>query len=281
MITSNKPLPAIKELISIFVERNEVVDGGVVHVLPEVRPSIQIMLSDPYWLRDNNRGASWKQLPRIAFWGPRYDWCYGHSKSEVKAFAIALTPEFVKTVLKINVAQTINKVIDLASLNQKLAIDLMPSEECDFLNWQSQVTNLLQTETPAIKSQTIWTTQILDQISIGEWNFENLARNMGISSRHFRRCFKDDFGISPKQFARIIRVDRMLKQIHQAPWETDIYPNNPLAFCDQPHSIREFKKLTGFTPSHYVATKVKGCATIRSIAAPHICAPEQSEIWLK
>src|SRR4249919_3928093 len=57
-----------------FAHRYDAKCGDVVFELPELRPTIQIMLADDYWLRDRDDRASWAPVPRIALWGPRLTW---------------------------------------------------------------------------------------------------------------------------------------------------------------------------------------------------------------
>ena len=68
-----------------------------------------------------------------------------------------------------------------------------------------------------------------------------------ISSRHLRRLSKQYLGLSPRNFYRVIRFQRMLN---------DLYSDNARAiwtecYYDQAHFIREFKELSGLTPGQF------------------------------
>lgn len=71
----------------------------------------------------------------------------------------------------------------------------------------------------------------------------------------------------------MLRVDRMIRQLHEQPWETDDHLALGLPFADQPHAIREFKDLTGFTPGEYRRRKRGADASMRSVPTPEIEAP--------
>ena len=73
---------------------------------------------------------------------------------------------------------------------------------------------------------------------------DHQCADFGVSARQLRRLTQHHLGLSPKDFSRIVRfqqVLRAMKSNHNAAVWLDHY-------YDQPHFIREFKKLTGHTP---------------------------------
>ncbi len=84
-------------------------------------------------------------------------------------------------------------------------------------------------------------TEPADQQSI-----ESRVERAGLSSRHFRRLFKQVTGVSPKLYSRILRMERVLQDFHSNP---DLnYLKKVHGFYDQSHFIREFKRFTNVTP---------------------------------
>jgi AraC-like DNA-binding protein len=76
-----------------------------------------------------------------------------------------------------------------------------------------------------------------------------LAARLDISERHLSRSFRAIFGTSPKQFARIARISRILHaRWYGAAW-TDIA--HSLGFFDQAHMINDFKSMVGLSPSQF------------------------------
>lgn len=82
---------------------------------------------------------------------------------------------------------------------------------------------------------------------------KTFRQNLSVSERQLERVFKDQVGLSPKMFARIIRfqsIFRALESESPANW-------SPLAFeCgyyDQSHFLRDFKAFAGELPSSYFA----------------------------
>jgi AraC-like DNA-binding protein len=74
-----------------------------------------------------------------------------------------------------------------------------------------------------------------------------LAARLDLSERHLCRDFSAMFGMGPKQFARIARIDRVLSaRAHGAPWADIAYATG---FTDQAHMINDFTAIVGVSPA--------------------------------
>jgi AraC-like DNA-binding protein len=77
-----------------------------------------------------------------------------------------------------------------------------------------------------------------------------LARTLGISDRHLRRAFEAIVGIRPKEFARMVRLQRAIRAARtNTPW-TEIAAH--AGYYDQAHMIAEFHALIGATPTAFM-----------------------------
>lgn len=74
-----------------------------------------------------------------------------------------------------------------------------------------------------------------------------VARDLGLSERHLRRLFLDEVGMTPKHYARIARLQRVMSQ-PSSPW---IIAAADAGFHDQAHLIREFRDLLDVTPAAF------------------------------
>lgn len=85
----------------------------------------------------------------------------------------------------------------------------------------------------------------------GNIRVDQLAALTGYTSRTLQRQFRQDTGLSPKAFSRIIRCQSALSCLHQpaSPACSDLALD--LGFSDQSHFLREFKKLVSTTPLDY------------------------------
>jgi AraC-like DNA-binding protein len=80
-------------------------------------------------------------------------------------------------------------------------------------------------------------------------SINDLSNEMGYSRRYLLNKFKDNVGLSPKEFTNIVRFSEVYKGINQNLLKEDkLYE----FYYDQSHYIREFKRYTGLTPGEYV-----------------------------
>ena len=74
-----------------------------------------------------------------------------------------------------------------------------------------------------------------------------LAARLDVSERHLCRDFSTMFGMGPKQFARIVRIEKVLSaRAHGATWADIAYATQ---FTDQAHMINDFTALVGVSPA--------------------------------
>jgi AraC-like DNA-binding protein len=81
----------------------------------------------------------------------------------------------------------------------------------------------------------------------------NLANEVGYSRQHLQRRFRQEFGLSPKRAARLIRFDRAAGLLLRT--STPDLPAVAVScgYYDQAHMCREFASIAGCTPTELVA----------------------------
>ena len=85
------------------------------------------------------------------------------------------------------------------------------------------------------------------QIQVGE-----LAHILNVNSRTLERRFKVTLGFSPKMFIRLVRFQKIVEKLRSLPTShrlTDIA--HEFGYTDQSHFIRDFKALSGVSPSSF------------------------------
>lgn len=80
-------------------------------------------------------------------------------------------------------------------------------------------------------------------IEIGE-----LAKKIGLSNAQFRKRFKEEIGISPSQYCKIVRINTTLKLFEKGYEKSLIELSYQLGYFDQSHFIKDFKSVTGYSP---------------------------------
>lgn len=80
-----------------------------------------------------------------------------------------------------------------------------------------------------------------------------LADTACLSTKQLSRIFVEYVGTSPKDFIRIVRMQRALFMMQQNPQMSFAQIAYSCGFSDQSHMIKEFKLFSGYTPMKYLA----------------------------
>ena len=95
-----------------------------------------------------------------------------------------------------------------------------------------------------------------------------VAADLGLLPRTLRRRFTAAVGLTPKRFARVQRMQRLVRDLdghRDADWAA-------LAAChgyaDQSHLADEFRELAGVTPGEYLRSRVNGPNHLRVAGHP-------------
>jgi len=80
------------------------------------------------------------------------------------------------------------------------------------------------------------------------------AADTGFSRRWLSQRFKEQIGVSPKAYARLLRFQRVVQQVaagQRIEW-ADVAAD--LGFADQAHLTHEFRRFSGLTPAAFLAS---------------------------
>ncbi|XYH94533.1 helix-turn-helix domain-containing protein [Sorangium sp. So ce1128] len=81
--------------------------------------------------------------------------------------------------------------------------------------------------------------------SSGRVRVAPLARELGVVPRHLARRFRAAVGVSPKQFARLVRFQHTVRALVLAPGADLTRVAAAHGYCDQAHFAHEFRALAG------------------------------------
>lgn len=86
----------------------------------------------------------------------------------------------------------------------------------------------------------------------GQCRTQHLARELSVSSKSLERKFSAFVGKTPKQFSRIVRFQEIIRCMSSLKNTnmTDLAYEN--GYYDQAHFIKDFKTLSGYTPSEFL-----------------------------
>ena len=85
-----------------------------------------------------------------------------------------------------------------------------------------------------------------------------VAADLGVLPRTLRRRFAAQVGLGPKRFARVRRLQRVVRDLDgrlSVDWAGVAARHG---YADQPHLIEEFGQLVGVTPTEYLRSRIDG-----------------------
>jgi AraC-like DNA-binding protein len=92
-----------------------------------------------------------------------------------------------------------------------------------------------------------------------------LGPSLGMSRQQLARRFMRMVGVSPKTFARVVRLQALLRRAGANPdWSMLAYD---LGYADQSHLANDFRVLTGLTPTAWFQISKTALAPVASIGA--------------
>jgi transcriptional regulator GlxA family with amidase domain len=119
-----------------------------------------------------------------------------------------------------------------------------------------------------IRPELAWAWHTLER-SHGQVAVRALARSIGWSERHFANQFRAYLGVQPKAAARRLRFSRACSDLLSAEGRDLCSIAVQAGFSDQSHMTREFRDLSGLTPTALRAARFSGLPGIPAAALAH------------
>lgn len=82
-----------------------------------------------------------------------------------------------------------------------------------------------------------------------------LSKEIGYSQKHFINLFREQVGVTPKQYLKIMRFQRAICMIEHNEFIEWSHIALKSGYYDQSHFINDFKLFSGFTPNEYKKRK--------------------------
>lgn len=94
--------------------------------------------------------------------------------------------------------------------------------------------------------------EIVDESGVTT-NITDIAKRHGVNDRNLRRQFRKYLGLSPKEMARVARLQQGLKNLSRLPGSNISKLSLDAGYCEQSHFTREFQDLTGMAPGKFAS----------------------------
>lgn len=224
-----------------FSFEDRVVPNGRYEIIWDVLGVVQI----------DTDGQGYKDRPELAVYGLLDKHCFIRAKESTTIFGAIIKPGMLDSLdINIDSYKFINPIYEesLCQRDQKPDID----KYC----WDDSLTCfetfLLKTIKPGVNYNPL----IIQAIHLIDAEFGNLSISsihslVGCSKRHLNRTFKTIVGISPKKYAQIVKMNKILEQLSLCQYSLleITYLNN---YFDQSHFNRAFKEIVGISPKRYI-----------------------------
>lgn len=112
----------------------------------------------------------------------------------------------------------------------------------------------------AIRSEKNISTTVTESLAFiqaqqGLLSIQSIADKLGYSQRRIERLFNTQVGMTPKEYARTLRIAQARLYIKHPKPKSFADISYDLGFYDQAHFINQFKKVVGITPQGYYLKK--------------------------
>lgn len=250
-----QPHPALRRLVTSYHGYHYTgMAAGVHHGLPSTELTLVLAFDEPIdvaWQHDaTSRGLHWAMASGLHT-GPALI----HHTGFQHGIQLGLTPRGARALLGLPAAGLAAAMVPL----EELVGDQMYDEVAGAASWDQRFRALdrhllaLVTERhhgQQIRSELLWAWARLEKTS-GGVRVDRLADEIGWSRRHFSAQFGGEFGLGPKQAARVLRFQRA-RDLLLGPTRsrlTDVAAT--CGYADQAHLTRDWRELAGYTPTQW------------------------------
>jgi AraC-like DNA-binding protein len=80
---------------------------------------------------------------------------------------------------------------------------------------------------------------------------------IGLSAKRFIERFKNEVGLTPKRYCRILRFQQAVRRAHRCPHVDWSQVAVDCGYFDQAHFIHDFRAFAGLTPTAYLAARTE------------------------
>ena len=273
---ASRPHPALRALVARYIGyRQHGVSLEVHRGLPGEHITLIVSLEAPVRLLEmpgtDQRPAHWQGFVSGLHAGPAL---IGQDREQAGVH-VELSPLGVRTLLGVSASELSGRVIDLAELPRRTLAEL-PERLIEAPGWarRFQILNeaLLASATHAAEheppGEVRWAwRRILREggaVPVG-----SLAEDVGWSRRHFSEQFAREFGLAPKQAARVVRFGRAAALLRRLPPGGLAEVAQRCGYFDQAHLTNEWRALAGCTPRTWILEELPFLQDVEVFGDPH------------
>ena len=171
-----------------------------------------------------------------------------------KYYGIRLKPGYASAFFDVSIDGTLNKTLELNKyfLKQDELLDFLNYDNPDIASFEKVLHEQLLNKVDMQRLKEL-DKHIAVMQNVEHGTVSMLASNHQLSRRHFSRCFKEIYGLSPREYTNIQRLNAFRSMGETFGEISLIDLAFELGFVDQSHMNRCIKKLSGFTPKELLS----------------------------
>lgn len=194
--------------------------------------------------------AGWRQQERCLFAAQQRSAIRLTAREDVDCIGVRLQPAASAVLLRTSLADLRDRIVDLAAVAPEFAWDFFAAATVPGIESSVTATWVLLERHLAALPIDVRIEEAVHRLEAcgGSGPIAPLITASGMSERSFQSTFKQQVGLSAKEFARILRLQaaiRMLDDDGRSMAELAI----DSGFADQAHATREVRRVTGTTPA--------------------------------
>jgi AraC-like DNA-binding protein len=177
------------------------------------------------------------------------------TESRILNFQIVFQPGAIKQLLDIPATELTNKHVDAVSAFGP-DVDLLRRKLEDASSYAAMLASA-ESLVHAIKMKMHKRSRSLEpaikMLKSGLNRIDNVASELCLSTKQFKRVFIDAVGVNPKTFQRIIRFNKAYNFRNRFPSTDWLTIALHCGYYDYTHLVKDYKDLTGMTPNEFHA----------------------------
>lgn len=255
-----RPPPGCAPWLEVIWYSEGPLDALHERVLPAATSDLIINLGAPMWLRGD---TSRDRIPTASISGLLLQPLLIEHPPIHRAIGLRMRPAGLRALLDAPASVALDATLALDDLIGHAAADL--------------IAQLQETSDPAVALQAVmrwavareprttanpcalWTAQQLERTH-GAAQIADLQHQSGWGTTRFIAAFREEYGITPKHYARLTRLRRTLELLTPRASLASIAA--AAGFTDQPHMNAELQRLTHHTPSQIIASRYPAGLTL-------------------
>ena len=215
-------------------------------IFPDGRCELIVHLATPPRCWDAVDG--WHSQARTLFAAQRVIAVRLEAAGPVDCIGVRLRPAASTAWIPATAARLRDRIVDLATLDAGFSRSLALAARRFAAGQHDSLWKLLGRRLDGQPDPRIDAAVARIESSAGRVRIETLARASHLSMRGFQVRFRAEVGLTPKEFARLTRLQAMLRALESADAGIAAVAADS-GFTDQAHVTRELRRVTGHTPA--------------------------------